>query len=84
MMKVLRKTALIVVSTLTLTGMLAPVTEPLVTAQAKSSRVYIAPYQGKKYHFDKRCRGLRKARTLKKVSVKWAKQHGYKVCKIER
>lgn len=51
-------------------------------AFARSAKVYIAPHSGKKYHRYRNCRGLRRARSVKKVSVKTAKRQHYKKCKI--
>lgn len=47
-----------------------------------ASKVYIAPHSGTKYHKSKRCRGLRRARGVKKISVKKAKRLHYKMCKV--
>lgn len=80
----LRKLTLLVTTTLTLTGMLAPVAAPTVNAEAKASKVIIAPHHGKKYHYSRGCRGLNHARRTKKVTLKWAKQHGYKLCGWEK
>lgn len=51
-------------------------------AYAKSRKVYIAPYSGSKYHSTKHCRGLRRARSVKKISVKTAKRQGYSKCRL--
>ena len=51
-------------------------------AVAASSKVYIAPDSGTKYHCSKDCRGLKNANSIKKISKKEAKEQGYKKCKI--
>ncbi|GEO68453.1 hypothetical protein [Levilactobacillus acidifarinae] len=84
MHKILRKATLLVVSTLTLTGMLAPVATPQLEAQAKATKVIIAPKHGKKYHYARGCRGLNHASKTKKVTLKWAKQNHYKLCGWEK
>ncbi|MDT6980488.1 hypothetical protein [Levilactobacillus zymae] len=80
----LRQATLLVVSTLTLTGMLAPVTTPQLTAEAKATKVFIAPKHGKKYHYSRSCRGLNHSVKTKRVTLKWAKQHHYKLCGWEK
>lgn len=84
MNKTLRKATILVVTTLSLTGMLAPVSAVEITAEAKAAKVIIAPNHGKKYHYSASCRGLNHAGKLKKVSLKWAKKHGYKLCGWEK
>lgn len=56
-------------------------TNVTITAQAVTN-VYIAPHEGEKYHFCSDCRGLRNAISIKKVTLKKAKQDGYTECKI--
>ena len=53
-----------------------------VVAHAKSSKVYVAPYSGTKYHKTKKCRGLKNARKIDKISRSRAKKLGYKKCKL--
>ena len=54
----------------------------IASAKAKTKKVYIAPYSGKKYHNHKDCRGLRKARSKKRITLTKARKLGYKKCKI--
>lgn len=56
-------------------------TNVTITAQAVTN-VYIAPYQGKKYHSKDTCRGLRNARQIVKVTLTQAKKDGYEKCGI--
>lgn len=49
---------------------------------AKTKKVYIAPYMGKKYHRTMKCRGLNRAKKIKKVSLSSAKKQGRTKCKI--
>lgn len=51
-------------------------------AYAKSRKVYIAPYSGTKYHSTKYCRGLRRARSVQKITLKRAKALHYTKCKL--
>lgn len=53
-----------------------------LTAQAKATMVYIAPYEGEKYHATDDCRGLRNAREIEKIRLSRAKNAGYDPCKI--
>jgi len=50
----------------------------------KTNRVYIATYSGTKYHYNKNCRGLKNAKTIKKTSLSYAKKHGYGLCGWEK
>ena len=50
------------------------------TGTTSSKRVYIAPYSGKKYHYNKNCRGLSSARSIEKVSLSYARSEGYGLC----
>ena len=50
--------------------------------QAAATMVYIAPYEGEKYHKSKDCRGLNKAKSIKKLRLSVAKKDGYEPCKI--
>ena len=52
-----------------------------VPAQAVS-KVYIAPLSGTKYHCYRYCRGLSRASSVKKVSLRYAKSDGYTKCKL--
>ncbi|KRL93657.1 hypothetical protein ACUIJQ_11285 [Levilactobacillus hammesii] len=83
-MKVLRKAALLIAVTFTLGGVAEPLAVQTVTAEAKSTKVWIAPHHGKKYHYGKDCRGLSHAGKLKHVTLKWAKGHHYKLCGWEK
>ena len=47
-------------------------------AHAKAKKVWIAPKSGKCYHYSKSCRGLRNARSVKKVTLKKVKRLGMK------
>jgi len=49
-----------------------------------SKGVYIAPYSGTKYHYNKNCRGLSSARSISKVSFSYAKNNGYGLCGWEK
>ncbi|MCF0229903.1 MAG: fibronectin type III domain-containing protein [Parasporobacterium sp.] len=46
--------------------------------------VYIAPYSGERYHYNRNCRGLRNARYIEKISLSDAKSYGYTLCGYER
>ncbi|MFC6260247.1 hypothetical protein [Levilactobacillus fujinensis] len=83
MKKIRRAMALVAVS-FTLGGMVEPLTVPTPTAEAKATKVWIAPNHGKKYHYDKHCRGLNNAGKLKHVTLKWAKHTHYKLCGWEK
>jgi len=52
-MKVIRKAALFIAVTFTLGGVAEPLAVQTVTAEAKSTKVWIAPHHGKKYHYGK-------------------------------
>ena len=78
-MKLLKKSlTCLLVTTILISG--TPIVPNHTTTAA--SKVYIAPYSGKKYHSTQRCRGLNRARYTKGVSLKYAKSHGYTKCKI--
>lgn len=47
---------------------------------SQSGTVYIAPYSGTKYHYNKYCRGLSSANSISKVSLSSAKKQGYVLC----
>ncbi|WP_125681153.1 hypothetical protein [Levilactobacillus yonginensis] len=83
-MKTVRKAAMLLAITFTLGGAAQPLAAPTSTAEAKTQKIWIAPNHGKKYHYDKHCRGLNHAKKLKRVSLKWAKQHHYKLCGWEK
>lgn len=51
-------------------------------ARSRTKYVYIAPRNGKKYHARRTCRGLRRARYVKRVTITYAKRHHYTRCKI--
>lgn len=57
-------------------------TNSVSCAATKSKVVYIAPHSGTKYHTEKKCRGLRKAKSIKTISIKNAKKQGYSACKL--
>lgn len=63
-MKTLRKAALLIAATFTLTGVAEPLAIQATTAEAKASKVWIAPNHGKEAHFAKNCRGLSHAGKL--------------------
>ncbi len=50
--------------------------------RVKKKYVRIAPISGKKYHYRKNCRGLRRAKIKKRVTISYAKRHHYKKCKL--
>ena len=52
------------------------------TVHAKAEKVYIAPENGEKFHWNKDCRGLRNANRIEKLSKKNAKELGYTKCRI--
>ena len=52
-------------------------------ADMKNQSVYIAPLSGSKYHFDKDCRGLRKAASIEMMTQKAAIDSGYDLCGYE-
>ncbi|MFC6181891.1 hypothetical protein [Lactiplantibacillus daowaiensis] len=54
---------------------------PPETVQARTTYVWIAPKYGKKYHYNRSCRGLNHASRTKRVKLSWAKRHYYKLCK---
>lgn len=45
--------------------------------------VYVAPKSGKKYHYDRNCRGLKKADSIEEMTESEAKAHGYGLCGYE-
>ena len=47
-----------------------------------SSKVYVAPYSGTKYHCTRSCRGLRNARSVERISKRSAQAQGYTKCRI--
>ena len=51
-------------------------------AQAQAAKVYVAPYSGVKYHSYRYCRGLSRARSVKKMAKKKARRLGYTKCKL--
>nr|WP_268912349.1 hypothetical protein [Lentilactobacillus sp. SPB1-3]MCZ0976463.1 hypothetical protein [Lentilactobacillus sp. SPB1-3] len=53
---------------------------PPVVSNARTTYVWIAPYQGRKYHYSRGCRGLNRARSTRHVTLHWAKSHRYKLC----
>jgi hypothetical protein len=55
---------------------------PNVPTTEAAQKVYIAPTSGTKYHAIKRCRGLNRAKIIKKTTLKKAKRSGYKKCKL--
>ncbi|GHP13025.1 hypothetical protein YK48G_04500 [Lentilactobacillus fungorum] len=81
-MKALKRTAVMlsVMFTLVLGGA-APTIPANVDAHAKTTYVWIAPNHGKKWHHSKHCRGLSNAKSKKHVTLKWARHHGYRMCK---
>ena len=59
--------------------------KPSKNIKATSSKgVYIAPYKGTKYHYNKNCRGLSSARSISKVSLSYAKNNRYTLCGWEK
>jgi len=54
------------------------------TGTSKSSGVYIAPYGGTKYHYDKYCKGLINAKSIEKIALSTAKKQGYTLCGWEK
>ena len=45
--------------------------------------VYVAPKSGNKYHYDRNCRGLKKADSIEVMTESEAKAHGYGLCGYE-
>ncbi|MCH4123252.1 MAG: hypothetical protein LKH74_01630 [Levilactobacillus sp.] len=83
-MKHLRQAVAIIAVTFTLGGVVEPLTTPIPAAQAKTTKVWIAPNHGHRYHYSKTCRGLNHAGKLKHVTKKWAKHHHYTLCGWEK
>ena len=54
--------------------------KPSNTGTTSTKSVFIAPYSGKKYHYNKNCRGLSNANSIKSVSLSTAKNQGYTLC----
>lgn len=79
-MNTLKKTALILMATISISGGASTIVP--TSSMAKTRYVYIAPKHGKKYHLAKNCRGLRRAKKIQKKTLKWAKKHGYKMCRL--
>lgn len=82
-MKLLTKATTTVVLTL---GLAVGGTIPSVPkeVQAKARVVYIAPQHGKKYHYKKYCRGLSNANSKRRVTLRWARSHYYRLCGWEK
>lgn len=59
----------------------AHIEQTRASTTAKVKYVYIAPTSGKKFHSKKSCRGLRRARVIKRVKLSYAKR-SYSKCKI--
>ncbi|MGX7351535.1 hypothetical protein RU97_GL000953 [Enterococcus canis] len=53
------------------------------TKVVNGKTVYIAPNSGKKYHFDKNCRGLKAAKSIKTMKLPEAQKAGYTLCRFE-
>lgn len=51
-------------------------------ALAASSTVYVAPYSGTRYHCIRSCRGLRRARSIQRMTKRNARAAGYTKCRI--
>lgn len=77
-MKQMKKKAVLAVLFM---SMILPKAMPVQYAEA-AKKVYIAPYSGTKYHCRKNCRGLSNAKSIKKVTVKYAKNTGRTKCSI--
>jgi len=56
------------------------IVKPANSGTTSTKSVYIAPYSGTKYHFNKKCRGLSHANSIKSVSLSTAKNQGYTLC----
>jgi hypothetical protein len=57
-------------------------TIPAVHTDA-AARVWIAPNYGKRYHFNRNCRGLYRAKNhVRHVTLHYAKAHHYTHCRI--
>ena len=54
------------------------------SSSSSGGGVYIATYSGKKYHYNKNCRGLSNARSISRVTLSTAKNKGYGLCGFER
>lgn len=53
------------------------------TTNPNERTVYIAPNHGKKYHYDRSCRGLRTAVSISSMTESEAQAQGYTLCKWE-
>lgn len=83
-MKALKKTvATLAVMFTFVIGGAAPIVPATTVAHAKTTYVYIAPESGKRYHFNRHCRGLRFANKIDRVTLHWARHHHYTKCKLE-
>lgn len=57
-----------------------PNPKPPVNPPTNTSIVYIAPNSGKKYHLNRNCRGLNKAKSVVSISLSEALSKGYEKC----
>jgi hypothetical protein len=45
--------------------------------------VYIAPYSGERYHFNRNCKGLESAKSVEEIKRQDARDEGYTLCGFE-
>lgn len=77
------RAALAGVFALSMLGIAPAAVAPAEQAQAAPAKVYIAPYSGTKCHIKKSCWTLKKAKSIKKVTLSKAKSMGFKsACKV--
>lgn len=77
------RAALAGVFALSMLGIAPAAIAPVEQAQAAPTKVYVAPYSGAKYHIKKSCWTLKKAKSIKKVTLGKAKSMGFKsACKV--
>nr|WP_318530059.1 hypothetical protein [Lentilactobacillus hilgardii] len=84
-MKTLKRTAIMISVMFTLVlGGAAPTIPANIDAHAKTTYVWIAPRYGKRYHYQRRCWGLKRAgHHVRHVTLHWARSHGYTRCRIK-
>ncbi|WP_147369770.1 hypothetical protein [Bombilactobacillus bombi] len=61
-----------------------PAGQPQYSNDQQGQMVWVAPNSGKKYHYDKTCRGLRRANgNITQMTEQQAKSQGYSLCGFE-